>query len=153
MGTIANMDCFSDSYPDILFMDLILITGVVGFLATTTSFIRFLPQAIQTWKQRNDAHALSGLSLPTQWLTLVNSLLWIVYGFLLGEIWVSMPSLLNAPMALFVIVLIIHSRNKIRNIKNQYSSKRYQLGVDYAEGKITKNEYDAELAVLDYEPK
>ena len=93
-------------------MDIILLTSIVGFLATTTSFIRFLPQAVQTWKQRKDANALSGLSLPTQWLTLINSLLWIMYGFLLQEIWVAMPSLLNAPMAIFVIALIISSRKK-----------------------------------------
>lgn len=133
---------------DIKYMDLILITGIVGFLATTTSFIRFLPQAIQTWKQRNDAHALSGLSLPTQWLTLVNSLLWIVYGFLLGEIWVAMPSLLNAPMALFVIMLIISSRRKIKLIKEQKTSKMYQLKVDFAEGKISHENYEKELAAV-----
>ena len=99
-------------------MDLGFLTGVFGFLATTTSFIRFLPQAIQSWRQRRDHEALSGLSLPTQWLTFVNSLLWITYGFLLSELWVAMPSLLNAPMALFVIVLILRSRRLISQSGN-----------------------------------
>lgn len=131
-------------------MDIVLLTGAVGFLATTTSFVRFLPQAIQTWKQRNDSHALSGLSLSTQWLTLTNSILWIIYGLLLGEIWVAMPSLLNAPMALFVIILIVSSRRKIKQIKAMHTDKVARLNHDLGEGIITVETYNTELATLDY---
>lgn len=129
-------------------MDIMLATSIVGFLATTTSFIRFLPQAVQTWKQRKDSHALSGLSLPTQWLTFVNSLLWILYGVLLGELWVAMPSLLNAPMALFVIILVIKNKMKVKQKLNDVQAALYKNNVDFAEGKISQEAYVETQTVL-----
>lgn len=123
----------------------LLFINIVGFLATSTSFIRFMPQAIKTWKIRNNPEALYGLSLSSQWLTLINSLLWITYGFLLGQFWVAAPSILNAPMALMIILLILRSQKQMSRIKTTENEEEYILGVDFAEGKITVEEYQEQL--------
>ena len=103
---------------------LTILIGIVGFLATSTSLVRVWPQAIQTWKQRNNLQALEGLSIPTQWFTLSNSILWMTYGILLyastgnpGTIWVAAPSIINAPTAPLIIVLIYRGRKKSRDLE------------------------------------
>lgn len=128
-------------------MNLVVI-NIIGFLATSTSLIRFMPQAIRTWKIRNNSEALYGLSLSSQWLTFVNSLLWITYGILLGQFWVAAPSVLNAPMAAMIIILIMRSR-KNNNAKMQLlEDNKYLLGVAFAEGKITEEEYNTGLNLI-----
>jgi uncharacterized protein with PQ loop repeat len=94
------------------------VLSVVGFLATTTSLVRLLPQAVRTYRQRRDPPALAGVSLPTQWLTFANSCLWLTFGVLLtmssqagpSALWVAAPSAVNAPVALAVIYWVTRGR-------------------------------------------
>lgn len=89
----------------------ILITEVIGFLASIISFTIFLPQALRTWRVRNDPIALAGISTGTQLLILANATLWGVYALLTGAFWVGAPGLLNAPLAALTIFLIHRSRS------------------------------------------
>lgn len=86
------------------------IIEAIGFLASAISFTIFLPQALRTWRVRNDPIALAGISTGTQLLILANATLWGVYAVLTGAFWVGAPGLLNAPLAAFTIFLIYRSR-------------------------------------------
>lgn len=99
-------------------IDPVYLVSLVGFAATSTSLLRLIPQAVQTYNQRKDYEALRGLSLATQWLTLANSLLWIIYGVLLHlvsktgweALWIGAPSIINMPLAAMIIVLTSRAR-------------------------------------------
>lgn len=84
--------------------------GVLGALASSISFALFLPQAMKTWRTRNNPAALSGVSVGTQVLLLANASLWGLYGWETGAFWVAAPGLVNAPLALLVIGLILRAR-------------------------------------------
>jgi len=86
------------------------ITEAIGFLASIISFAIFLPQALRTWRVRNDPIALAGISTGTQLLILCNATLWGVYAVITGAFWVGAPGLLNAPLAAATIFLIHRSR-------------------------------------------
>lgn len=87
-----------------------VIVDVVGFLASVTAFVLFLPQAMLTWRRRHDAEALRGVALGTQLVLLVNAGLWGLYGVWTGAFWVAAPGLLNAPLAMMTIYLVLRSR-------------------------------------------
>lgn len=82
----------------------------LGVVASTIAFVMFVPQAVRVWRTRHDAHALVGLSLSTQFLVLANASVWGVYAFTLKEFWVGAPGIINAPLAITVIVLTVRSR-------------------------------------------
>lgn len=83
---------------------------VVGFLASVTAFVLFLPQALLTWRRRGDVEALRGVALGTQVVLLANAGLWGLYGVLTEAFWVAAPGLLNAPLAVLTIALVLRSR-------------------------------------------
>lgn len=87
-------------------------TNFIGIVASTIAFVMFVPQAVRVWRARNDPHALVGISLSTQFLVLGNATIWGVYAVLLSEFWVGAPGIINAPLALTVIVLVVRSRVK-----------------------------------------
>lgn len=89
-------------------------TTALGMTASTIAFVMFVPQAFRVWRTRHDAHALVGLSLSTQFLILANATIWGAYAFVLGEFWVGAPGIINAPLAVAVIVLTVRSRLSAR---------------------------------------
>ena len=91
-------------------------TTALGMTASTIAFVMFVPQAFRVWRTRHDAHALVGLSLSTQFLILANATIWSVYAFTLGEFWVGAPGIVNAPLAVTVIVLTVRSRLSAREV-------------------------------------
>ena len=82
----------------------------VGFIASTISFVMFMPQAMRTWSMRGDSHALLGVSIAQQWLIVANASLWFVYGWMTEAFWVAAPGFVNLPLAVFSIVLIFKAR-------------------------------------------
>lgn len=91
-------------------------TTALGMTASTIAFVMFVPQAFRVWWTRHDAHALVGLSLSTQFLILANATIWGAYAFVLGEFWVGAPGIINAPLAVAVIVLTVRSRLSAREV-------------------------------------
>lgn len=91
-------------------MDLI-ITNLVGFVASSFSFIMFVPQARAVWLNRKTPAALEGVSATGQWMLLGNATLWAIYAVLTGAFWVGAPGLVNAPLAIVVIILLRRSHN------------------------------------------
>lgn len=86
----------------------------IGFLASLTAFVLWLPQAGRTWRQRGDVMALSGVSVWTQVGLLTNALLWAIYALGTGAFWVGAPGLINGPLAVTVIILVLRARRRTR---------------------------------------
>ena len=86
------------------------VAEVVGFLGSAVSFVLWLPQAGLAWRNRHDRRALAGLSLGTFILVLCNAALWAAYAVLTKAWWVGVPGLVNAPLALMMIVLVLQAR-------------------------------------------
>ena len=60
-------------------MDRLDILGLVATCLTTSSFV---PQVWRTWKTRD----VSGISLPTYVIITLGLALWLVYGWLRGDL-------------------------------------------------------------------
>lgn len=87
-----------------------LLAEVVGFAASITAFILFVPQALLVWRKREDVAALSGVSVWMQVALLANASLWGIYGVLTGAFWVAAPGIVNGPLALATLFLVARSR-------------------------------------------
>ncbi len=84
--------------------------NLVGALGCAISFILWLPQAKRIWAVRHDGSAMSSVSPGTYWLVLANAVLWAVYAALTGAWWSGAPGLVNAPLAVLVLILVARSR-------------------------------------------
>ncbi|RNE66732.1 PQ-loop repeat-containing protein [Cryobacterium tepidiphilum] len=87
-----------------------LLTNGIGFVATLFSIVMWMPQARITWRNRNDAVRLAGVSETTQWLSMIGYLLWGVFGMLIGSFWVAAPSVVSFPLSLATIVVVRRAR-------------------------------------------
>ncbi len=88
-------------------MDLV---DTLGLLATVVSFVVWWPQAHRVWSARHEPGALAGLSMRTQGLLLVASVLWVAYAFATRSPWVGAPSLVNVPVAVGTMVVLARGR-------------------------------------------
>lgn len=82
----------------------------IGIISGIIAFIMFVPQALRVWKTRADPHALSGVSLMTQYLVISNAVIWGAYAVELREFWVGAPGIINAPLAITIIISVMHAR-------------------------------------------
>ena len=87
-----------------------MIVHLIGFAASCMAFVLFIPQAVRVWHLRADAHGLLGVSVWTQVALLTNACLWGLYAALTEAFWVGAPGLVNAPLALAVLMLIYRAR-------------------------------------------
>ncbi len=88
----------------------ISLLDLLGFSATAFSVCMWIPQARTTWKNRNDATRLAGISQTTQWLMLIGYILWGLFGVLSGSLWVAAPSAVSIPLALGTIIIVRRAR-------------------------------------------
>lgn len=87
-----------------------LLINLLGFAATAFSIFMWIPQARTTWRNRNDAARLAGVSETTQWMLMIGYLLWGLYGVLTGSFWVAAPSVVAFPLALATVVVVHRGR-------------------------------------------
>jgi uncharacterized protein with PQ loop repeat len=87
-----------------------IVLNALGFAATGFSIFMWVPQARTTWRYRNDALRLAGISETTQWMLMIGYLLWGIYGVLSESLWVAAPSVVSMPLAFATIVLIHRGR-------------------------------------------
>lgn len=76
---------------------------ILGIIANVTSMSLWLPQALTTYKNRNNPQALQGLSLLTLYLGLANTLTWGIYGLYTGDFWIGIGSVIIAPSTIAII--------------------------------------------------
>jgi len=55
---------------------------ILGFIATGFTTLSFVPQVWRTWKTRD----VSGISLPTYIIITVGLALWLLYGWIKGDV-------------------------------------------------------------------
>lgn len=91
-------------------MDTALLVNVIGFVATGFGLFMWVPQARATWRNRNDAIRLAGVSETTQWLAVGSYLLWGAFGALSESFWVAAPSLVGFPLAVATIIVVRRGR-------------------------------------------
>ncbi len=87
-----------------------LAINLLGFVATAGSIFLWIPQARITWRNRNDAARLAGISSSTQWLVVISGLFWIAYGILADSFWVMAPCFLSVPLGLATVFVIRRGR-------------------------------------------
>lgn len=74
----------------------------IGFCAAAISCSIALPQLIKILKNKD----VTGVSAGSWWLTLANATLWLVWA-VMAQAWAAgIPSLVNAPMAIVILLLI-----------------------------------------------
>lgn len=78
----------------------------LGYLAGICTAIAFLPQTMQTIKDRN----VSGLSLSTYVIYCVGVVSWILYGIYLNSVQMMLFNTISLIFALIVLYLIIKNR-------------------------------------------
>jgi uncharacterized protein with PQ loop repeat len=83
----------------------------LGFTASVVSFVLWWPQAVRVWRCRRRGESLSGVSLSSQVLLLLNATLWGAYAVLTQSLWVGAPGLINAPLAAVTIVVLSRARH------------------------------------------
>lgn len=91
-----------------------VLMGVVGAAASTTSVMLFLPQFFKIWGLRHRPEALLGVPVSRMVILWAQALLWITYGFALGQVWVSVPGLVNTPFMVASIVLVWRAHREVR---------------------------------------
>ena len=80
----------------------------LGYLAGICTAVVFLPQTIQTIKDKN----VSGLSLGTYIIYCVGMILWIVYGSYLHSVQMIFFNAISLAFALIILYLIVKNRKK-----------------------------------------
>lgn len=88
-------------------------SDLVGLVASTIAFVLWLPQADLARRRLGDDRALAGLSMGTLWLVLCNAVLWGVYAVMTQAWWVGAPGLVNAPLAVWMLVLVVGARRRL----------------------------------------
>lgn len=78
----------------------------MGALGSITSVIMPAPQAIKVFRMRQNRMRITGISLVSQSILIVNAVLWLIYGLLAKDWWVMTPSLICGPIAIYVSIAV-----------------------------------------------
>ena len=92
-----------------------LSVAVLGYAAAALSCFMVLPQAVVTFRQRHDLHALAGVSLASMLGIAVNSSMWVVWAIAAKAYPAGIPALVNGPAAVFIAFLILRARRRTRS--------------------------------------
>lgn len=84
-----------------------------GAAGSVIAFVMFVPQALRCWRMRHNPAALEGVSRAGMVMLLINAVLWGVYGLGVGAIWSAVPSFFNAPLAVFVLVVLRQAGRRV----------------------------------------
>ena len=85
-----------------------IIGEALGYLAGICTAIVFLPQTIQTIRDRN----VSGLSLSTYIIYCVGMISWILYGVYLHSVQMMLFNSISLFFAAIILYLIVVNKNK-----------------------------------------
>lgn len=83
-----------------------LLTNIIVFFANLTGIILWIPQGKKTWANRHNPKGLEGISIVTQKLVAINTILWCIRGLLLKDRWLSLGTLFILPTALLTIWIL-----------------------------------------------
>nr|OTP46796.1 hypothetical protein A5881_003774 [Enterococcus termitis] len=101
-----------------------MLVNTLGFLANLTSLILWIPQARVTLKNRGNIQRLRGISIGTQVIVIINTLMWCIYGLLLSNLWLAMGTIIILPLAVMTIILKMKLINK-EKMKGEEEIRRW----------------------------
>lgn len=78
---------------------------IVGILANCYAFSLFVPTALSTYAQRDDIEFVSNVSNVQSVILLCLSFSWIIYGLALESIFVTISTVFNIPIAIFLLYI------------------------------------------------
>ena len=84
-----------------------------GLAASIVSLILWLPQVRTTWRHRNNPVEMAGISSATQYILIVNQIMWLVYGLLINSFWVWSSLIVNLPAAILTLFLIHRAKRQL----------------------------------------
>lgn len=93
-----------------------MIINILGAFANLTSLILWIPQARTTWENRHNLQALSGVSITTQIIVVINTVLWCIYGIMIDNFWLPLGTIIILPLASLTIFLKLKSNKNTRAI-------------------------------------
>lgn len=95
---------------------------VLGYVAAVLEIVMGMPQARQSYQQRKDDKALSGVSLPGQLLMLFHTVLWVAYGILTVEIPITLAHSVAVPVYFLTVYYVTRSRLRVKKANQGKSS-------------------------------
>lgn len=94
-----------------------MIILAIGYAAALLEVLMGMPQAIQSFKQRNDDKALAGVSLPSMVLMFIHTLMWVVYAVATTEIPVLLAHAFSLPVYGSICFFVYRSRRRTGNLR------------------------------------
>ncbi len=81
-----------------------MLTPVLGYAATLTTTVMFLPQAFKAWKSKKT----KDISISTYLLTVLGAILWFSYGFIIGDF----PIMITNGVVFFIALFILGMKKR-----------------------------------------
>ena len=86
-------------------------TELLGLAAAALTTLAFLPQVVKTWRKKS----AGDLSLATFSAFCMGVSLWLVYGFLVGDLPIIVANGVTLPLALSILVMALRYRAREAN--------------------------------------
>lgn len=103
---VGLMVKFAAALSALLLIAVPVSPSVVGWMATTVSVTSLMPQVLHVVKAEN----LHGISVVSWLMTILSSASWMIYGWMLGDIIMSVINYFTIPMMIFIMMKAIRWR-------------------------------------------
>ena len=97
---IALMAKFAAALAALLLITIPVSPSVVGWMATTVSVTSLMPQVVHVIKTEN----LYGISVVSWLMTIMSAASWMIYGWMLDDVIMSVINYFTIPMLVFIAV-------------------------------------------------
>ena len=97
---IALMAKFAAALAALLLITIPVSPSVVGWMATTVSVTSLMPQVVHVIKTEN----LHGISVVSWLMTTMSAASWMIYGWILDDVIMSVINYFTIPMMVFITV-------------------------------------------------
>ena len=104
--SIASMAKFAAALGALLLITIPVSPSVVGWMATTVSITSLMPQVVHVIKTEN----LHGISVVSWLMTIMSAASWMVYGWMLNDVIMSVINYFTIPMMIFIMMKAVRWR-------------------------------------------
>lgn len=104
--SLALMAKFAAALAALLLITIPVSPAVVGWMATTVSVTSLMPQVAHVVKTEN----LHGISVGSWLMTIMSASSWMIYGWMLDDVIMSVINYFTIPMMIFIMVKAIRWR-------------------------------------------
>lgn len=103
---VAMMAKFTAALAALLLITVPVSPSVVGWMATTVSVTSLMPQVFHVIKTEN----LRGISVASWLMTIMSAASWMIYGWMLDDVIMSVINYFTIPMMVFIMMKAIRWR-------------------------------------------